>query len=356
MKKVLVVNPFGIGDVLFSMELVEALKAAGPRTIVGFMGNERTIELIRMNRHIDVAHEFNRDELRACLKKNLAAYFLRANAYLREIRAQRYDTMLDLSLGREFSFAGLLAGIPRRIGFDHKKRGFFLTHKTAFKSYEGKHVVDWQLSLLRSVGLKPAVVSSRLPLQISAKARQDAADLLKASSAGAHGPILVVAPGGGKSWGENAIYKQWSPERFAAAAEGWLNGRGAGVVLLGDAGERELLSAVQARLRISAVLVSGQPLEIVCAILERAALVLCNDGGILHLANALGTKTASIYGPVDENVYGPYGNDTPHVVLTEPVACRPCYKDFRFPPCAHHRCCQDELSVEKVLAGMKKIS
>ena len=97
-------------------------------------------------------------------------------------------------------------------------------------------------------------------------------------------------------------------------------------------------------------------MEKLCATLLRGKLLLCNDGGLLHLGNTLGVKTVSIFGPVDEKVYGPYGNDTPHEVLAQPVPCRPCYKDFHFPPCPHERRCLEELTAEKVLDAVKKIS
>jgi ADP-heptose:LPS heptosyltransferase len=94
----------------------------------------------------------------------------------------------------------------------------------------------------------------------------------------------------------------------------------------------------------------------VAALLSRSSLFLGNDGGLLHLANALGVPSVSFYGPVDEKVYGPYGTETPHAVLTADVPCRPCYRDFRFPPCPHGRRCLEEISVEKAVEIAEKIA
>ena len=101
---------------------------------------------------------------------------------------------------------------------------------------------------------------------------------------------------------------------------------------------------------------AGESIEKVCALLQRSNFLCCNDGGLLHLANALGVRTVSIFGPVDEKVYGPYGNHAAHEVVTEPVACRPCYKKFHFPPCPYDRRCLKDLAVEKVVAAMRKIN
>ena len=355
-KKVLVINPFGIGDAIFSMELVEALKMSLPQVSVGFLGNERTITLLRMNAHIDVCHEFNRDVLRAERRKNPIAYMARAWRQLQEIRKEGYDTAFDLSLGREFSFAAFLAGIPRRIGFNYKERGFFLTKRLSLDSYEGVPVADRQLSLLRLIGIEPPPVPSKLPLKISPDAQVRAARLLTAQGVDVSRGFFAVAPGGGKSWGEAASFKQWAPERFGKAAEAWSKKTGLSVLFIGDGGETALLSEAKRSVSAPSAMIAGEDLETAAALLQNAKFLLCNDGGLLHLANALGVKTVSIYGPVDEKTYGPYGQDTPHAVLIEPVPCRPCYKNFYFPPCPHARRCLDELSVEKVLVAMQQIS
>ena len=67
-------------------------------------------------------------------------------------------------------------------------------------------------------------------------------------------------------------------------------------------------------------------------------------------------EPAAMFGPVDERAYGPYGSDVTHTVLTEPVPCRPCYKDFRFPPCQYDRRCLELLPVERAVHALEKIA
>jgi ADP-heptose:LPS heptosyltransferase len=132
-------------------------------------------------------------------------------------------------------------------------------------------------------------------------------------------------------------------------------GREAVVLLLGDTDEQPLLEDVKKGISAPVLVAAGLRMEVVCALLQCCSLLLCNDGGLLHLANALGVSTVSLYGPVDETVYGPYGSGGRHEVLTQAVPCRPCYQKFHFPPCEHQRRCLDELSVEKVSAALQKI-
>ena len=87
------------------------------------------------------------------------------------------------------------------------------------------------------------------------------------------------------------------------------------------------------------------------SLLARLNLVICNDGGPLHLAVSQGVKTVSIFGPVDPRVYGPYPAepDRHRVILNEELRCRPCYHQFRLPPCPYERACLTSISVDDVL-------
>jgi len=90
------------------------------------------------------------------------------------------------------------------------------------------------------------------------------------------------------------------------------------------------------------------------ALISRCNVVITNDGGPLHIAVGLGVKTVSIFGPVNEAVYGPYPKDEKHIVITNNgVTCRPCYKKFRYNKC-NNRVCLDSISVDEVYAAVEK--
>ena len=254
----------------------------------------------------------------------------------------------------------MLIGIKRRIGFDFKGRGVFLTHKKKLTGYSDRPVADIQLELLDllDANLRRLVPAGTQPppLSIRDAARDEAALFLESHGVFRGDKILAVAPGGGRSWGKEARFKQWDAERFAEVVNAFCAAHGQKALLLGDESENELLQRTAALIKVPVTLAAGEPIEKVCALLQRSDSLLCNDGGLLHLANALGVKTVSIFGPVDEKVYGPYGGKTPHAVLTEPVPCRPCYKNFHFPPCPYERRCLGELPVQKVVAALEGIT
>lgn len=352
MKSVLFANPFGLGDVIFTLRVAQALKTARPATRIGFLGNERTEELLRATDCIEWVHRLDREGFRTMGWARLPGA---AHRLFAEVRERRYEALVDVSLGRELSLYAALAGIRTRVGFDYRRRGIFLTHKHPLSSYEGVPVSQRQAALLTSLGIESPRAEGRIALNLSSEARDRSLELIAPVLGAPETRPLAVAPGGGRSWGSNAGYKQWDADRFAEAADTYASRHDCGLILIGDASERPLLERVLARCRVRGVVMAGRPLTQVACALGRSRALLCNDGGPMHLAGALGVPVVALFGPVDVTAYGPYG-ERAGIALTADVPCRPCYRGFRFTGCAHQRACLERIPVSDALAALEKIA
>ena len=69
-KKILIVNIFGIGDVLFTTPIIQNIKNAMPNTFVGYMGNARTADFLENNPQIDKVFVYEKDEYRKLYKES----------------------------------------------------------------------------------------------------------------------------------------------------------------------------------------------------------------------------------------------------------------------------------------------
>jgi heptosyltransferase-2 len=96
------------------------------------------------------------------------------------------------------------------------------------------------------------------------------------------------------------------------------------VGLMGYAPEEEAAAkAIAAELGTDVIDLSGkQRLSLTAAYMERAGLFVTGDTAALHVASALGTPTAGVYGPSRPDRYGPWGNR--HRVVLAPFDCAPC--------------------------------
>ena len=351
----LIANPFGIGDVLFSLPLVRAIRAAEPDAFIGYLCNKRTEELVACWRELNWSHAFEKDEFRRRWKSSRRAGVRFLSETLGRVREQRFDLLVDLSLGWHTGFAGLLYGIRRRVGFNFRGRGRFLTEALPLQGFSSRPVADYYLDMLQPLGL-PRPNRTTWDISLPEEAKQRADEYLQRNGLAGEN-LAAIVPGGGASWGPNARYKQWPPERFAQAAGHLAKRHQMKILLVGDTGEQTLCGEVAHRMSAPpAAIVQVPSLLTLAGILRRCRLALGNDGGTLHLAEAVGTPSVSIFGPVDPAVYGPPpGSGLLHRVVAKRLACRPCYRSFRFPPCPWDNACLKNLEVAAVTGAADEL-
>jgi ADP-heptose:LPS heptosyltransferase len=195
-----------------------------------------------------------------------------------------------------------------------------------------------------------------LELSVLESARQKARNILSSRGIQENDLLVGIAPGAGGSWGKDAGYKHWPALKFAQVAERLSVELKAKVVILGDASERPIADVIVNAMRHKPVdLVGSTNLEILPAVIKELRLLVCNDGGPMHMAVALGVKTVAVFGPVNELVYGPYPEQRNHVVLKWDGPCRPCYQNFKLLICGRDKECLKSVSVEEAFAASRSL-
>ena len=232
MKKFLIINPFGIGDVLFTTPLVRAVKLACPDSFIGYWCNQRVRDILRNNPHIDKAFALSRGDIKHIYQHSKKEGLKSFLCLLSEIRKVKFDACFDFSLDHRYSLITKLLGIRRRVGFNYKGRGLFLTDKLAFDGYSHKHVVEYYLELLKPLNIAPA--GNQLELFTSERSKIKVKNMLNCLGIKGTDLLVGIAPGAGASWGKDAAFKHWSAIKFAQLADLIASGYGAKVAVLGD--------------------------------------------------------------------------------------------------------------------------
>jgi len=349
--RILIVNPFGIGDVLFSTPLISTLRSSLPDAYIGYICNKRTEPILNSNSNLDIVFVYEKDELRRLWSQSRLRCLRRLLSLIGQIRRERFDILIDLSLGHQYSMLSAFIGIRKRIGFNYKGRGRFLTDKIKIDGYESRHIVDYYLSLLQFLDIAPAEGAG---LEFSPRLEDDkqTRGFLKRHRIDATSLIVGVVPGGGASWGQKASYKHWPEEKFAELIDRLVSERGAHVIIFGSETDKGICAKITALCKSDPVCACGETeLSGFAALLRYCSLGIVNDGGPLHVAVSQGVPTVSIFGPVDERVYGPYPAGPEHLVIKKDVDCRPCYRKFKIPECANRICLQRIEVVDVFNAG-----
>ncbi|MFA5088820.1 MAG: glycosyltransferase family 9 protein [Candidatus Omnitrophota bacterium] len=351
-RKFLIINIFGIGDVLFTTPIIHNIRNAYPDAYIGYVCNRRACSVLENNPKVNRIFIYEKDDYRAIYKISKIRFLRKALESLREIKEEKFDIVIDLSLNKYASFFTWFLGIKRRIGLNYKNRSPLLNTKIELKGFEDKHVVEYYLSTLEPVGIP---VSCRdLELFIQEGEREWVERFLSRENIKTNDLLIGFLPGGGASWGSDAHYRRWSVENYAKLANKIIENFNATIILMGDEKEKNLCERMSQMMRRRPVQACGQTsIPQLAALSRRCHFVIVNDGGPLHVAVAAGAKTISIFGPVDETIYGPYPPDQ-HVVVTRDIACRPCYRRFHRADCDHVSCL-NLLTADDVFAEVRRL-
>lgn len=351
-RRVLIVQPYGIGDALFVTPLLRALKTLPTIEAVDLLLGSRTEAVFRSNPHVNRIFSIDKGKWHASKRAMIKDLYL-----LWKNLAGHYDLLIDFSLQREYGFYGqFFLNIPRRIGLDFKNRSLFLNRSLSLKNgYEEAHAADFYSEVGRFMGLE--VEDRFLEFYLTEEEREGAGKLLDAKSISSTSRFIAVAPGGGESWGKDAWFKRWPAAHFAELTN-LLKDRldFEGVLILGSSGERELGETLKESISLPVINLAGEiSLGVAVALLEKSALFVANDGGLVHLAHALHVPLIAFYGPVDPKVYGPYP-ESPEAVsmMREGLPCRPCYSGFRYNSSCIDRECLTALAPREVLGDLER--
>ncbi|MFI4936655.1 MAG: glycosyltransferase family 9 protein [Caulobacterales bacterium] len=161
------------------------------------------------------------------------------------------------------------------------------------------------------------------------------------------GPILAIAPAA--SW----TGKAWPMERFSEIARRLLSPGGAmangRLMILGDAADSHSVEPVRAAAPrdLTIDLVGKADLLTAFAALKRARLFLGNDNGFSQLAAAAGVPTLALFGPSDDRIWRPWGENVRVVRGTRSL------EEIRRvdPSLSGAVCHMTDLSAESVLAA-----
>jgi len=352
--KFLIVNPFGIGDVLFTTQVIKAIKGRYPASFIGYWSNLRVKPILESNPQINKVFALSRGDLKKIYEESFFKGVWSAIKLTWQIKKERFDICFDFSLDHRYSLFAKIMGIGRRIGFNYKGRGRFLTSRLDIDGYHDKHVVEYYLELLKFLDI--SVNNKEMVLDVSSESETRARNLLAAAGIEEKDLVIGIAPGAGGSWGKDAPYKHWPALKFAQLANKLIDKFGAKVVILGDESEGKIAEVMVHAMRNKPIDLTGKTgLDILPGVIKNCNLLITNDGGPMHMAVALGVRSVSIFGPVSEAVYGPYPGKWTHIVLKWDMACRPCYKNFRLPVCDKDKECLKQISVDAVFEAVGRL-
>ena len=333
-RRIVLLKPCCMGDLLFATPLLAALKAAYPMSHLTMATSQWCAPVIADNPQVDAVLD-------------LPAYIgLRdARRWAARLRAGRFDLAVVPDRSPVLGLVAALAGVPRRAGLDSGGRGLLYTDRVPVSPDEhGVHEAALYSRVGAAVGAPP-LPGRGTEYRPPAAALAAVDDLIAAR--GWQPPLWALHPGGGVNPGMTLTPKRWPPARFAALADGLLDTYGGTVLLLGASSDADAARAVIVMMRHPAVNLTGAlDFGQSQALAHRAALYVGNDTSMTHGALAGGTPTVAIFGPTDARQYGLYGGRG--VNVSGRVPWSPCFRRGRLACACGTIRCMDAVTVDAV--------
>lgn len=342
---IVVYSPGHLGDILHAVPMLKALRAGKPMTkLIWLVGPWSETLARRYPSLVDEIHVFG---------PNLPQY-TRGKREWRQGIVHQWRLAMDLREQGVGAFIGPMDAVGRFLANalcpklwtgigDRRPPRVRSGVETFVQPYEkDRYEADALCGLLKPLGI--AAHADRLAYVVTSQERESAAHFLKAEGVDPSVPLALIAPGSGWSG------KNWLPERFGNVAEWLVATKGCRVGWVGGPGEESLVPATRFG---DYNWVGKTSIPLLAAVMERAKLLVCNDGGLLHVAAALGLPTVSIWGPTSPGKWGPKG--LRHRQVRKVERCEGCiYWDYR-QTCRHDHACMKAVNVAEVIAAMDSV-
>jgi len=332
--KIILIKLRSIGDVVYNTAVYSPLKKYFPDTHLTVLVERPSYDLV--SHHPDV------DEV-LCFEKG--SVWKQIKFYSRLMLA-KYDVAIDMHEGTRGAVMCYLTRAPIRIGNKPAKRSFLYNTKIDFSDLKPKFPIDFQVALIKKIGVPFDSISPAIYISNFAKIRAKA--LLSQIGIKEEDKYCVIHPGTKK------IYDQWQYEKFARLVEVIPKKYNLKVVLTCGPDEQSQVENVIKLLKNRQMKYIQTGLQELGAVTQGAQFAICHNGGYMHFASALDTLVIALFGVVCPDVWKPLGQRDQ--VIYKNLECSPCYDHTRKSECYEGDAeCKRIIEIEDILEAIEKI-
>lgn len=329
MKKILIIGPSWVGDMMMAQVLFQLLRQQNPNAQLHVLAPNWSEALLARMPEVNksIALPFGHGELQ--LRKRFQ--------FAKQLRSEKYDQAIVLPNSLKSALIPFWANIPVRTGWLGEYRFGLLNDARKLNKKDFPKMVERFAALAFA---KDTFLPANLPtpeLHIDHHLVMNALEKYQLKT---DKPILALCPGA-----EFGPSKCWPTQYYADVAnqkikEGWA------VWIIGSENDRARGDEIQMLAHHQCInLVGKTTLSEAVDLLSLATTVVTNDSGLMHVAAALNRNVIAIYGSTSPDFTPPLSDKA--IILKLNLDCQPCFQ--RTCPLKHHHC-MTQLLPERVLS------
>ncbi|MCK9260405.1 MAG: lipopolysaccharide heptosyltransferase II [Azoarcus sp.] len=335
MSRILLVRTSAIGDIVFASPFVAALRQRYPEAHIAWLVEPGMEGLLEADPCVDDVILWPKAEWKrfwhAGQYRELAAS---VRAFSRTLKAQRFDTAIDLQSLLKSGWLTWLSGATQRIGLGSREGSQFLMTRVVPGGGTPGQISSEYRHLAQALGLDTTGFHPRL--RLSPTVQRSALDKL-AHHGVVSGHYVVFAPF------TTRAQKHWTEEAWRALALRVQRDLGLRPVVLGGPGDRDAAQRIAGKDAGALAFAGETTLAEAAAIVEHAALVIGVDTGLSHMAVAFNRPLVALFGST--RPYLDAGRANARVIWLG-LECSPCR---RSPSCGGAFPCMRDIDPARVL-------
>lgn len=343
--RILLIRLSSFGDIVLATPTIAALAKRYPHAHIDFVTYDRFRAALEHHPGVDRLLTLPKRRIRGAFKSwKLLGAAGGIRRFVRELRREQYDLVVDLHNVTDSALVGLLARGAHKAGARrqvlttpfHTRTEFDDRNETA--THHAAVTNLWYLVEAGWLQEHDVPAAPALEFHTPPAAKRNVDHFLMDN--GLAGRALAgFNPGG------SYAYKRWPAERFAEVANSVHERYGMPLLLFGGPAERDVVSEVSARITAAPVInTCDLSLYEAFELISRLRLFVTNDSAPLHVAAAAGTPTVGLYGPANYRKFAPLAPTVTPVMVDVP--CRPCTPSVG--RACDHRSCFANITVARV--------
>lgn len=338
MKKVLIIRTSAIGDVVFSSPLVAALRRTYPDAHIAWLIEPGIDALIASAPYVDECILWPKAEWQALWRAGQRRELLsRVLAFRKRLRAEWFDTVIDLQGLLRSGFLAWMTGAPRRIGLGSREGSQLMMTQVVQRGGEAERISSEYLYLAQQLGLEQDEFMPSLHPAPEADAK--ALDLL-AENGIEPGRYAVFAAF------TTRPQKHWFTDAWQDLAPLVQQRTGLVPVLLGGPADRDAAAQIASGAPNLLNLAGQTGLGDAAALVRHAGALIGVDTGLTHMGIAFNVPTVALFGSTCP--YTVTKRDNARVIWLG-MNCSPCR---RKPTCGGAWTCLRNITPEKVMVEL----
>lgn len=343
--KIAVLRATNLGDFIAALPALDALRDAYPDAEIVYLGKPFHKALLESRPSpvdrvivVPVSHGVREEPSMPHLVEDQAEL----DAFFRRMQAEHFDLGIQMHGGGKNSnpFVKRL-GAPFNIGT--KTPDAIAPDRWIPYLLQQNEFFRW-VELVRLVGATTHDLEPRFPVTAEDIAEVERVFPMLTT------PFVVLHPGA------SDVRRRWQPERFAQVGDA-LASVGFQVVITGIESERDVVERVLHWMAYPAVNACGKlSITALTGLLASAALVVSNDTGTMHLANAVGTPNVAIFWCFNAPIWTHLGRTIHRPLISWMLTCPICGGDLTHleasdEACQHETCYVNEVSADQVVTA-----